>query len=248
MAIMGIARSVKLMDNENSNTLDLHELFNLLLKNIIFIGFITILITLATGLYTKYGITEKYESQTLITVSKIVDENQTNYTSDIFRYGTELAKRYSIISKSNTVIKAVQEDLLINENLSLTTNQIQNSFTVNSVNETDILKITVNYRDPVHAEKIAQSVTKVSMRVYEEKYFGTIVTSIDEANFNDNAVSPNFKLNLIVGFVLGSMVAVGIVLLKEFMNRVVKSEKEIEKYLNIPCLGLITDKKLQKNI
>ncbi len=236
------------MDVENSNAIDLHDLINVLIKNIFLICFITMLIMMAAGLYTEYGITEKYESKTLITVSKNIEDNPTSYSSDIFRYGTELAKRYSIISKSNTVIKAVQDDLLISEELSLTMNQIKASFTVNSVNETDILTIIVKFSDPDLARKLAESVTKESMRVYEEKYPGTTVTSIDEADFNDQPISPNLKLNVVIGSILGLMVAFGIVLIKEFFNRVFKSEKEIEKYLNIPCLGLISYRKVQKDL
>ena len=44
----------------------------------------------------------------------------------------------------------------------------------------------------------------------------------------EKAVSPNKKLNILIAFVLGLMVSIGISLLLEFMDNTFKSKDELE--------------------
>ncbi len=236
------------MHEEQVNSIDLKELLSLLLKNIVFIGIVTFGIAIIVGLYTFNFVPKKYESKTLINVTKDIDEEANSTSSDIFRYGSELAKRYSIIAKSNTVLEMVKTDLKTNHNLNIKKQQLIDSFEVISVNETDILRITVTYTDYILAKDIAQAITDASMIVYENTYQDASVTSIDEADLNDIPVSPNLKLNVVIGFVLGLMLSVGSVLMKEFLNRKIKTEKDIEQYLEIPYFGSIPNYKKLKNL
>lgn len=234
-------RRVSKLEQEQTSTLDLQELFSVLVKNSLIIALVTLAFAFAVGLYTYYGVTPKYESKTLINVAKKANKDSIGTSSDIFRYGSELAKRYSIISKSNTVVQAVQFDLKNNNNLELSEETIKNSFEVISVNETDILRITVTYPNSVTAQEIANAVTVASMDVYEETYDEATVTSIDTADINENPVSPNLTLNVVIGSVLGLMVSVGLIIVKEYMNRKIKTEKDVEEYLKIPYFGSIPD-------
>lgn len=227
------------MNNEEASSIDLRELLLVIFKNLWLIILIIAISGIGTGLFTSYGIQKNYESNTLFTVLSPSESNEAPTSSDVFRIGSELAKRYSIIAKSNTVIEATRVDLA--PDIMLSERAIRDSFTVNSVNETDILRITVTYIEPEIAQKIAESVTNESMKIYEETYQGVAVESIDKADLNRNAVSPNLKLNVIIGSILGLMISIGIILLKEFLNRKIKSAKDIELYLNVPFFGEIPD-------
>ncbi|MDF2700660.1 MAG: ywqC3 [Haloplasmataceae bacterium] len=232
------------MTNEEMSTIDLRELFHAFYKNSILIIVVTVLFTLAMGLYTKYGIAEKYESKTLI--SLVSTNTETNQSSDQFRRSVELAKRYSVLSKSETVLKEVREDVQELHSTILSTKDIANSFTVVSVEETDILRITVTYTDKVIAKTIAQSVTEHSRDAYTAAYQYDNVFIIDNAEIINDPVSPKLTLNTLIGLVLGVMVSIGIVLLKEFSNRKIKTQKDIEEYLGISYFGAIpNDKKIK---
>ncbi len=226
-------------ETQVESTINLQELFGLLWKNIIFIGIVTLIATVGTGLFTTYLITEKYESTTLISVTKEDTDETPNASSDVFRYGTELAKRYSIIATSNSVLTEVHDKLKSEHNLEIKKNIIKNSVEVVSVNETDILRITVKYTDADTAQTIADLITDVSKNIYQTTYEDAEIKIIDHAEVNNNPVSPNINLNIIIGFVLGLMIGIGIVLLREFLDRTIKDEKDVEKYLNLPVVGNI---------
>ena len=54
-------------------------------------------------------------------------------------------------------------------------------------------------------------------------------------------MSPNKKLNILIAFILGLMVGVGVVLLMEYLDNTFKSREELEKTLDLPIIGSIPD-------
>ena len=233
-------------NNQVETTINLNDLIMLLWKNIVLIIAVTVIFTISTLLISKYLMSEKYESNTLINVFKNVEYDDSSNNSDIFRYGTELAKRYNIVADSATVVGLVQ-DKLEKENISLSKKEIRNSFKVSSVNDTDFLKIVVTYPNPEISQKIAQTITEISKIEYENVYDNALVKVIDKAD-EGIKVGPNIRLNTIIGFILGLMVSIGFVLLKEFLDRTIRDDKDVEKYLGLPVLGSIPslDKKRNK--
>ena len=57
----------------------------------------------------------------------------------------------------------------------------------------------------------------------------------------EKPVSPNKKLNILIAFVLGLMVSIGLSLLLEFMDNTYKSKEELEKVVDLPVLGVIPE-------
>jgi capsular polysaccharide biosynthesis protein len=62
---------------------------------------------------------------------------------------------------------------------------------------------------------------------------------IDNAVLPKSPVSPNKKLNVAIAFFLGLMLSLGISFMMEFMDRTIKTEIDVEKYLDIPVIGII---------
>ncbi|MEG2110649.1 MAG: capsular biosynthesis protein, partial [Clostridium sp.] len=53
--------------------------------------------------------------------------------------------------------------------------------------------------------------------------------------------SPNKKLNILIAFVLGLMVSVGLSLLLEFMDNTFKDKNSVENILGLPVLSSIPE-------
>jgi capsular polysaccharide biosynthesis protein len=232
---------VKNVNNETNNqqdSIDLVELFHLILKNSWIIIAVTLIFGLAIGFYTKYGIDKKYESNTMIAIIVNKDENSKE-TSENFRVATELAKRYSIIAKSNTVLENVRDDLRT-KSIDLSVSQLSAMFTVQSINDTDILKLTVTYTDPDSASVIADTITEYGNASYQTTYENDSIKLIDSARIQPNPISPNLIRNVIIGVAIGGMLSVGFVLLKEFLNHKIRTAKDLEM-LGIPYMGSIVD-------
>jgi len=89
-----------------------------------------------------------------------------------------------------------------------------------------------------------------------QKMYDTLLSRLKEANIAGNIdvsnirivekallpgfpVSPNKKRNLLLGIVFGLMVGVGIGFLREYIDRTLRTEEDVQKYLGLPVLSVI---------
>jgi capsular polysaccharide biosynthesis protein len=52
-------------------------------------------------------------------------------------------------------------------------------------------------------------------------------------------VRPNLATNIAIAVVLGMMLGVGIIFLIEFLDNTIKTAEDVQKYLDLPVLGVI---------
>src|SRR5690625_2830158 len=64
---------------------------------------------------------------------------------------------------------------------------------------------------------------------------------------NPTPVSPNLTLNVAIAFVLGGMVGVGLAFLIEYLDTTIKTEEDVERYLGLPVMGVISTVKDSDN-
>lgn len=220
-------------NNQEEQTIDLRSLFLLLWRNILLIAGITVVITVLVGTYTVFGIDKQFESETTLRVTPAQTGDSINYNDVIT--SQKLVKTYSIIAKSRKVLSVVIEDL----NLDYSYNQLKDSLTVTSIQDTDVISIKVTLTDADLAAKVANRVAIVFMGEIKNQVKIDTLSLIDTAVVNNNPVKPNVMLNVIIGFILGAMLSVGLVFLREFLNRTIKTEEDVEHYLKLPVIGAI---------
>jgi capsular polysaccharide biosynthesis protein len=225
------------------NTINIQELFTMLWKKIWFIIGTTLLVTLLVGGFTYFFVEKQYESETTIYVSpNQADNGGINYND--LQINQRMVKTYAEIIKSRTVLEKVRTDLNLTEEYTI--GQMRNSISVSAVNDTEIILIHTEFNDPELAQSVAHKIAEVFMTEVSAYVDVSNLKILDPADINENPVSPNLVLNTIIGFILGGMISVTIVLLKEFLNRTIRTDKDIEKYLNIPILGIVPDYKKLK--
>ena len=61
----------------------------------------------------------------------------------------------------------------------------------------------------------------------------------EEAELPGGPMGPNHQRNLLLGAVLGLMIGVGIAFLWEYLERSLRTEEDVQKYLGLPVLGVI---------
>ena len=62
---------------------------------------------------------------------------------------------------------------------------------------------------------------------------------MDKAVLSDKPVKPNKKLNIAIAFFIGRMASDGLVFVLEYLDRTIKTEEEVEKYLDLPVIATI---------
>ena len=123
---------------------------------------------------------------------------------------------------------------------------LEKSIKVSQVKDTQIMSITVQSTNPKIARDIANSIPTVFSKEVKRITKANSVEVIDKAITPENPVKPNKTINIAISAILGFIVGVFIVFVLEYMDNKIKSPQDIEKYIDLPILGVIPNENMDK--
>ncbi|WP_283715076.1 YveK family protein [Clostridium perfringens] len=222
------------------NTISLQEIAYALKKRWKLIILITIAATLVSAILSFFVIKPQYEAKAKLFIGKQeTQENNAYNNSDVMMY-QQLMKTYAeLVKTSDLVTKAVK-----NANLNYNQNEIKgilNNLTANPSADTQILDLSFKGGNPKEVLKVTEAITNEFISESKELIPNGNVQVIQKPQLPEHPVSPNKKLNILIAFVLGLMVGIGVVLLMEYLDNTFKSREELEKALELPIIGAIPD-------
>lgn len=228
------------MEIENRNDeveIDLREIFGLLINKLAIIVLAAVLGAAIAFTYTKFLVSPVYQSKTqvYVTNNKLTTTDQINVND--LQSSNYLTKDYMILVKSNPVLDKVIADL----GLKMSTSELAGKIHVSTPTDTRILTIAVNDTDPIMAKKIADAVREASKAQIQSVMGIETVNTVEEAKLPENPISPNTKMNVLIGFVLGFVIAVAVVIIRFMLDDSIKAQEDVEKYLGLSVLGLIPE-------
>ena len=143
---------------EEYETIDLLEILRLLKKNLLVILAVTILLAVAGYLVSTFAMTPQYEASATLIVNSREDQAaaQAPITNDQLTSATKLVDTYAVILTSDTVLDKTISDL----NLNMSYNDLVERVRIESVNSTQVMKITVKDTDPERARAIAADIVE----------------------------------------------------------------------------------------
>lgn len=222
------------------NTISLQEIVYALKKRWKLIALITIAATLVSAILSFFVIKPQYEATTKLFIGKQESQDNNAYNnSDVMMY-QQLMKTYSeLVKTSDLVTKAVKSaDLDYNQK---EIKEILKNLNANPSADTQILDLSYKGGNPKDVLKVTEAITNEFISESKELIPNGNVQVIQKAQLPEQPVSPNKKLNILIAFVLGLMVGVGVVLLLEYLDNTFKSREELEKALELPIIGTIPD-------
>lgn len=125
------------------------------------------------------------------------------------------------------------------EGLDYTVNELSEKVTVTSVQDTELIKISVSDRNSVTAMKIANDIVPVFSEEVKRIYKIDNVSVLDEAveaskPYNINYVKENL-IYILVGFVLAS----AIIFVIYYFDTTIKSSEIVEDKLGLTVIGIV---------
>ncbi|GEM05794.1 capsular polysaccharide biosynthesis protein [Halolactibacillus miurensis] len=219
-------------------TISLKELIVIIKKRLGMIIATSLLLAVLGGMFTFFFITKEYEVSTQFLVNQQqTDQTNTIQQSDI-RTNIELINTYNVIIKSNRILEEVANEL----DLDLSATQLGSKLTVTNENQSQVVTVTVRDTDPRRAENIANTTVDVFQEeIYELMNVDNVsVLNPADAGINPLPVSPNLTLNIVIAFILGAMLSIGLTFLLEYLDTSVKTEEDIERYLDLPVIGTVS--------
>lgn len=218
--------------------ISLHDILDMLKENWKFIVILTLCFMIIVSVFTIFFMNKEYSSYTTLMVGSSEGYSNSNANANYNEVLTnqKLVGTYSEIAKSKSVVSEVENNL----NLDLSDGKLAKMIEVTSVNDTELIKITVTDEDPVEAANIANETAKVFMSNIGELMKISNLQVVDAAEVNSSPVSPNLKLNVAIAFLLGIVVSVFIIFIREMLNTSVKSVEELKELIEgVPVVAVI---------
>ena len=217
-------------------TIDLREYFFILKKKMWIIVLSAVICGVISGLVSFYVLKPVYEANTTLIVNKEVENETTQMTtSDDLNFVQKLALTYGEIIKSRSVITSTIDKL----NLDMTYEDLSEAVSITNVENTQIIKISVKNENPRVAATICNTIPEIFSTEVQRVVKASGTEVIDKAAVPEEPIKPNKTMNILIATVLGAMVSVFVIFLKEALNTKIKEPKDIEEKLGLPVFGVV---------
>lgn len=209
--------------------IDLKELFTFIKSKI------GLLITIVAGvclLGCIYGLfiqKPMYESYTTV----ILSSNETTITQSDITLNKNLVDTYAEIVKSRRVLNQVIDKLELEEKYE----ELSQKISVTAVNDTEIIKITVNDRDAIKAKNIANVTADYFTAEVVELYNMNNVDVLDQAIEPEEPYNINIVKQAVIYLAIGFVLAAGVLFIIFYFDRTIKSVEQVEQKVKLPILG-----------
>ncbi len=213
--------------------IDLVELLGVILHNLWIIIVSGVIVAAVALLVSYFIITPKYESVTKIYV--ISKTNADTMTYSDLQAGSTLTKDYKELVKSRPVL----EEVLAETGIDVELKDLEEQITVEVPQDTRIVSITVEDKDPYEARIIADSVRIAASKHIREVMDTEAVNVVEEASLPIEKSSPSILKNTAIGYAVGLFLAIAIVIINYIMDDTIKTPDDVEKFLGVSVLGSI---------
>ena len=220
--------------------LDLKELFEIFWSKKVQIILIVLMFAVIGVIYTLGFVTPVYTSSTTLVLAGAESEEQTASTSNSITttditINSKLVSTYSVLVRSKDVLGQVISNLGID----ISWEQLRNNVTVSSVEDTEVIEISVTNGNPQYAADIANEIAKVFSDKVAEIYNINNVHIVDEAETPAGPSNINHTRDVIIFAFIGVVVAVIYVLIANMLDTTIKTADDIERMFKLPVLASI---------
>lgn len=216
--------------------IDLGGLFYAIYRKLVIIILVGVIFGGLTYGYSKYFVEPLYVSTTKVYIVNKQDPNQTTLTNSDIISASYIARDYQVLLLSEPVLEEVRDSL----NLRVSIGSLSKMISVELIENTRIMTISVTTTNPRMSKAIADKVRDVANEKTKNVMGGIeAVNPVDEATLPAGPSSPNVKKNTILGFVGGTIIAIIFVVILYILDDTIKTPEDIEKRLGISVLAAI---------
>lgn len=217
---------------QGEDTIDLLELFMGLLAHWTLIAATAVVGAVLMALYTFFLVTPMYKATATIYV---VSRNDSVLNFSDLQVGSELTSDYIKVFE----MWEVHEKVISNLDLDYTYTNMASMLSVTNTSDTRMLDITVTNPDPEEAAAIANEYADVGAKYISEKMKTDEPTLMSSARVPENPFSPNKAKNILLGFVVGFVLACGVVVVRILLDDTYKTAEDIRKYAGLVVLASV---------
>ena len=225
--------------DDNEDEIDLGGLFYRFLEKIHWIILLGLIGAAIAGLIVFKFVTPIYEATSKI---YIVGSDTTISLTDL-QIGSNLAADYQEVFKNWHVHELVDKRL----NLDYSYSKLAGMISITNPQNTHVLYVSVKSPDPEEAKVIADTYAQVAREFIATKMDMREPNIFEEAKLPDKPVTPKKTRDIIIGFVLGALLAMAVIAIKFFSDDRILTTEDVNKVGNLATLGMIPLQDFERN-
>lgn len=192
------------------------------------------LLAAGAAYFVSNSLTPTYQASTTLLVNQTQVPGVVQY-NDVLT-SERLTNTYAELVERTPILRTARERL----DLPLTDAQLDAKVNVSIVRNTQLLRVRASDPDPRQAASIANVVAQTFIDDNAAQLTRPGSVSIAEpATVPVAPASPNIPLNVFLGALLGALVAVGLVALREYLDDTVKTSADVEAIAGVFTLGTV---------
>ena len=220
--------------------IDLGRVFRAVLDRAWIVAVVAVLCAVLTFVGTFFFITPQYTSAAMFYVNNnafSVGDASLSISSGDLVTSRGLVDSYIVILKT----RATLNDVIDYAGADCSYSALRGMISAEAVNETEIFQVSVTSPDPQEAERLANAIAYILPKRIGTIIDGTSAKVVDAAVVPSRPSSPSYTKNTIVGFLLGFLVAVAIIALREIFDITIRSEEDVTRVCENPILAAVPD-------
>ena len=223
--------------SQNVIEIDLLELSKEMLRHWIAILVLTVLGGVIAFCYSRFLITPQYESTATMYI--LTKETTLASLADL-QIGTQLTNDYQVVVTNRTVLEQTIDALDLGD--ALTYETLKGKIKTDNPSNTRMLQITATHPDPQTAMDIANTVSLKASEFIADMMEITPPKVIEKAVLPTQKSCPSNGKNALIGALIGFFLATAFITVRMVLNDAVKSEEDVEKYLQLTVLASLPDR------
>lgn len=212
--------------------INLKEVYSYFKAKILWILLAIVIIVIIGNVYTIITRVPMYQSNTTIV---LVGESKKEYSQSDSLLNQNLIGTYSEIITSRKVLQQVIDNL----KLKTTIDELSSNITTSSVEDTEIIRITVNNERKKQAAEIADEVAEVFSDEIQDIYNLENVAIIDKAEVANSPYNINYVKDNIIYLAIGIVLSFGVVFVMYYFDTTIKSSEKKKKKLGLTVIGIV---------
>lgn len=227
---------------DNEFSVDIIPVLKALWKN----AWIMVASTLIAGIIaycvTRFMMTPVYESS----FTAYINNRSENISIQDYSMGLSTGDLQASRTLATTYIEVLTSRSLLmeacdNANLDYSLKQLTKAVSAESVNDTEILEISVKLRNAQDAAALCEAVEKLAPDYVAKVVDGSSMQVMDTSFLKEKPVSPSFPINIAVAMLLGFVISTVFIVVWAISNDIIDNEEELISRLGVTVVGTIPD-------
>ena len=212
--------------------INLKEVYSYFKSRLLWMILAIVVIVIIGNVYTILTRVPMYQSNTTIV---LVGESKKEYSQTDSQLNQNLIGTYSEIITSRKVLQQVIDNL----KLKMTVDELSQNITTSSVEDTEIIRITVNNEKKKMAAEIANEVADVVSDEIQDIYNLENVAIIDKAEVAKEPYNINYVKDNVIYLMIGVVLSFGVVFVMYYFDTTIKSSETVEEKLGLTVIGIV---------